>query len=251
MKKSIKGFYTLEAALFLPLVILAVLSFGYYMRVLGTWENCIHGALDESALIASKSCDGVVAFSVGPEVSSRINDENPALVNMKLERLKVMYSDGYTDDLTSYTLTAMMEMDLPLGFSREFTLAQKIKFRGFTGSEEASTPMGKEGLETYKPQNPVWIFPSSGEKYHDENCTYVKASVSAAVLTASLKKKYDSCALCHSNELSIGSIVFCFSGEDTAYHYASCRSIDRHTAVIDESEAKKKGYIACTKCGGR
>ena len=43
----------MEAAIFLPLVLLAVLSLGYFMRVEGTWENCIHGAVDESALIAS------------------------------------------------------------------------------------------------------------------------------------------------------------------------------------------------------
>ncbi len=248
---SKKGFYTLEAAIFLPLVLLAVLSLGYLMRVEGTWENCIHGAVDESALAASRSYDPINAASVGAAVSKRINDDNPVLDEMKIKELKIMYNDGHTDDLTSYKIHASIKLDLPLGFSREFALEQGIKFRGFIGIEENADPMGVEGLETYSDQRPVWVFPHSGEKYHSENCTYVKASVSPKVLTEALKKKYDSCGLCRSGEIPAGTIVFCFGSEDTAYHSGTCSSIDRHTAVIDESEAGKKGYMACSKCGGR
>lgn len=35
MKRNSKGFYTLEAVIFLPLVLLAVLSLGYFMKVEG------------------------------------------------------------------------------------------------------------------------------------------------------------------------------------------------------------------------
>ena len=248
---SKKGFYTVEAAIFLPLVLLAVLSLGYFMRVEGTWENCIHGAVDESALIASKSYDRGNAALVGPVVSSRINTDNPVLDEMKIKGLKIMYSDGLTDDLTSYKIYASIDLQLPLGFSRKFTMEQGIKFRGFTGVEGRGEPMGAEGLETYAGQRPVWVFPHTGEKYHSENCTYVKASVTPQVLTESLKRKYDSCGLCNSKDIKAGTIVFCFGSEDTSYHSGMCSSIDRHTAVIDESEAAKKGYRPCSKCGGR
>ena len=55
MKRNTRGFYTLEAAVFLPLVILAVLSLGYFMKIEGLWENCIHGAIDESSVIAARA----------------------------------------------------------------------------------------------------------------------------------------------------------------------------------------------------
>lgn len=250
MKKSTKGFYTLEASIFLPLVILAILSFGYFMKIEGTWENCIHGAADESAKIASMSYDSVNTALIGPAVSKRINDDNPGLSKMKLESLKVMYSDGKMDDLTSYRITAAIDMQLPLGFSRIFELDYGIKFRGFTGVEEGSSPLGAEGLATYEQQEPVWIFPHSGERYHKENCTYVKASASPAVLTSAVRKKHNSCGLCDSGNISAGTIVFCFEGEGTAYHRGTCSSIIRHTSVIDRSEAVNKGYSPCSKCGG-
>ena len=75
MRKSTKGFYTLEASIFLPLVILAILTLGYFMRVEGTWERCVHGAVDESMLAASKSYDSVNAFAAVAAVSQRINED--------------------------------------------------------------------------------------------------------------------------------------------------------------------------------
>lgn len=250
MKKSTKGFYTVEAAIFLPLVILSVLSLGYFMRVEGSWENCVHGAIDESSLIASISYDENNAFLIGPSVTKRVNNDNPELYDMRLKELRIMYRDMYNYDLTSFKLSAKMKLDLPLGFSREFDLNQGIKFRGFTGVKNEGSPLGKEGLESYVQKEPVWIFPSSGEKYHGENCTYVKASAVPAVLTTALKKKYDSCGLCNSESMAVGALVFHFEGEDTAYHRSTCGSIVRNAVVIDKSEASQKGYGPCSKCGG-
>ncbi len=250
MRKSTKGFYTVEAAIFLPLVILSVLSLGYFMKVEGAWENCIHGAIDESALIASRSYDEVNAALIGPAVSKRINGDNPELDVMQLKEIRVMYQDMYGDDLTSFRIFAVMDLDLPLGFSREFTLDQGIKFRGFTGVVNDGLPMGKDGLENHAIQEPVWIFPNSGEKYHGESCTYVKAAATPAVLTSSIRKKYDSCGLCNSEGITLGELVFCFEGEDTAYHRSTCGSIVRNASMIDKREAVKKGYEPCTKCGG-
>lgn len=250
MIKGTRGFYTLEATVFLPLVVLAVLSLGYFMKVIGTWENCIHGAVDESAVAASKSYDRVNALTVGAAVSKRINDDNPGLAAMQIKKLRVMYSDGYTDDLTSYRITAAVEPGLPLGFSKRFELDYGIKYRGFTGVEGALNPLGAEGLSRYEQQHPVWIFPHSGEKYHTERCTYVKSAASLNVLTSALKKKYDSCGICGSGNIPAGSIVFCFNKTGTAYHRGTCSCIVRRVSVIDRSEAAKRGYAPCTKCGG-
>ncbi|MEE0772470.1 MAG: hypothetical protein UIJ87_04750 [Anaerovoracaceae bacterium] len=248
--RSSRGSYTLEAAIFLPLVVLAVLSLGYFMKVTGAWENCIHGAVDESARIAAGSIDRSVASSAGVSVSRRINDDNPELDEMRIKDIRIMYSDGFTDDLTSYRMTAGMKLELPLGFSGQFDLDFGIKYRGFTGRSYSASPLGAERLQQYEQQNTVWIFPHSGERYHGESCTYVKASVSPRVLTSALMRKYKSCGLCDSDSIARGSVVFCFSEAGSAYHRGSCSSIVRHVSAIDRSEAIEKGYTPCTKCGG-
>lgn len=250
MRNSTKGFYTLEAAIFLPLVILAVLSLGYFMRIDGMWEGCIHGAADESAAVAAKAYGGSSTMTTGTRVKSRIMEDLPNLDHVEIKELRVKYSDLYANNVTSYMIEAKEKLSLPLGFQREFEFQSGIKFRGFIGIKNIISPMGSQGLETHEEQEPVCIFPHSGEKYHNESCTYVKATVKSAVLTGSLKSRYDTCAICDSEDIPFGSIVFCFQGEDTAYHRGTCGTIKRRTVVIDRSEAVKRGYAPCSKCGG-
>lgn len=245
MKKSTKGFYTIEAVIFLPLVILAILSLGYFIKTAGVWENCIHGAVDESVRAASRAY-GKSHIPIGGIIEERMLSENPRL---EYGRAYYMGNDG--DEGTAiYKVEAGIRLVLPLGFEREFSFETEIKYRGFIGKRPERKPMGAEGLEQYEGENPVWVFPQSGERYHGEGCTYVKASVTMKILNGAVRGKYRSCGLCHSEEISTGGIVFCFSGEDTAYHRGICRSIKRHTSVIDKSEAEKKGYTPCRKCGG-
>ena len=59
MKNSTKGYYTLEAALFLPLILLTILSLGYFTRVEGVWENCVHCAVDDSYRAQAMAWDGI------------------------------------------------------------------------------------------------------------------------------------------------------------------------------------------------
>lgn len=250
MRKNTEGFYTLEAVIFLPVVILAVLTLGYFIKSEGMWENCIHGATDESALLAVKACDGISAASTGKVIKERVKHDNPQLDNIDVKNVKVMYSDFHTDDLVSYEIEIKKTLSLPLGFRYDFKRSGKIKFRCFTGIKVSGTAMGKEGMEKEQPKDPVWIFPFSGEKYHDEQCTYVKAAVHKEILTERIKRYYKSCSLCSSENIAVGSIVFCFSGEGTAYHRSTCRAVDRRTMVIDKEEAERKRYGPCSKCGG-
>lgn len=245
MKRSTKGFYTVEAVIFLPLVILAILSLGYFIKVESIWENCIHGAVDESGRAAARAYGKPVSL-IGPRIEERMISENP-----QLDQGKALYrGSGGTEGVARYRITGDVKMDLPLGFGREFAFETDIKYRGFIGRKDRASPAGAAELESYEAEDPVWIFPQSGRRYHSETCTYVKASVTMEILTSGLKRKYSSCGLCHSEEMPSGSVVYCFAGEDTAYHRGTCRSIDRRTAVTDRSEAVKKGYTPCAKCGG-
>lgn len=251
MKRNTKGFYTVEAAVFLPLVILAVLSIGYFMRVEGAWENCIYGAVDESRYAALKSYDGVHQATLKSNIEERFKKDKKNPDNTEINHMMINYSDGKNNHLTSYNVEASMRLELPAGFERDFEFSAGIKFRGFTGRERLGEPLGSEGLERKEPENPVWIFPYSGEKYHGGTCTYVKAAVTRRILTSEIRKRCRSCSLCNSESMKSGEIIFCFSGSDTAYHRGTCRMINRHTAVMDRTEAENRGFRPCSKCGGQ
>ena len=245
-----KGSYTLEAVIFLPLIVLAVLSFGYFTKVEGIWENCIHCAADESCRTQAMAWDGTSEHLLGERIRSRINREERGPSSFALRAVRIDYSDGTDDHLDSFVLDAHVHMPMPAGFSRDFTFSVPFLFRGFTGKNMEGDPLGTEGLENGVPGDPAYIFPAYGKKYHQETCTYVKAGVHSERLGPAVRKKCRSCSICRSGELSDGNIVFCFESTGSAYHRGSCRTIDRHVIVIDRTEAQDKGYSPCSKCGG-
>ncbi|MDO4518207.1 MAG: hypothetical protein Q4B78_03255 [Bacillota bacterium] len=202
------GFYSVEAAICLPIVILAILTIGYFIKVDSTWEQAMHEALNRCSYKAAVSSIGVHTYHVEDSLITK----------------------------------------MPLGFGKEYTFSGRIKYRDFNGNKYDPRGMGTDGLEGHRDSTAVWIFPLCGEKYHRENCTYVKATVHREILSGSLKRKYEPCGLCHSESMTSGSIAFCFSGENTSYHYGTCRSIKRHTIVIDRTEAAERGYTSCSKC---
>lgn len=250
MRKSTKGFYTLEAVIFLPFVILAVLSLGYFMKVEGTWERCVYEAIEESSYTAMKAYDGISHIGLERRIEERIFSDNKNLDYIEIENMRNMYSGIEGDGITSYSVKAGMRIDFPLGFERQFELKAKIKYRNFVGKRYDKNPLG-DGLEKDEIQERVWIFPYSGERYHDEKCTYVKTNVEKKRLNNRIKKKYKACGLCDSGQLKSGSVVYCFKSEGTAYHRGTCKSINKHTIVIDKRDAEKRGYMPCSKCGGR
>ncbi|MBQ9016066.1 MAG: hypothetical protein IJ109_08085 [Firmicutes bacterium] len=250
MKHSTRGYYTIEAAMLLPLVLLMILALGYYTKAQGTWENAFHCAADESCVASAMSWDGVSGYTAGMRIRRRLAKAGDGLSGFELRNALYDYSDGTADHLTSFELEASSDLRLPAGFSRTFRFSSRIKYRGFVGQVYRGEPLGTEGLENGLPEDPVWIFPQSGKRYHTSSCTYVKAAVHSEVLTSRIRYGYGTCSTCHSETIPSGSIVYCFEGEDTAYHRSSCRTIQRHTAVIDRTEAIEKGYTPCSKCGG-
>lgn len=250
MRNTTRGYYIVEAAMLLPLVLLMILALGYVTKAEGAWEKTFHCAVDESSVAAARAYDGLSGRAAGMLIRDRISRDVTGISDFSVTRFLYGRKDLTGDHLTSYTLEASSDLALPEGFGNLFRFKTRIKYRNFVGRNYGGEALGDKGLEKELPQNPVWIFPQSGKKYHQKNCTYVKASIRKATLTRSLKRKYDACGICRSDKLPEGSTVWCFKGDGTAYHLKDCRTIDRRTIVIDRSEAKDRGYTPCSKCGG-
>ena len=248
MRRSTRGSYTVGAALILPVLILAILTMGSFIKVEGAWENVINSAGDELHEAALKGYDKVSGAPPGSLVERRVRQDVQGLDHLSISRSLI--GSGLSEGVNVYRIKAEVSMDAPLGFGRVHKLDAGIKYRSFIGKESTAGGMGREALESGGDAHAVVIFPQMGERYHSKSCTYVKASVEEKVLTGQLKQKYGACGLCKSGDLPDGSIVYCYRSEGTAYHRGSCRSINRHTITIDREEAVEKGYTPCSKCGG-
>lgn len=245
-----RGYVTLEAAIILPVFILAVVSLMYYINILSIQENIFNSTLDEASRLASKASVVKTAPGFKSVVIKRIKSENEAIDYAKIENFRYLYFDGDLSNMIAIDSKYRVDLNLPADFAHGYPIDVLIKCRGFTGIRKKGDVMTFEEMESEGIWDPVWIFPMSGEKFHDSGCSYVKANAREMVLTREIKNKYNACKLCDASSVVTGSFVYCFEKNGTVYHRETCKQVERYTIEVNREEAVGKGYKPCSKCGG-
>lgn len=246
-----KGYFTLEAAILLPIFIIGILTLGYFIKVYSTAENITFSILDEIGHLASEAYGKSSAGSFPGEVTNRLQQENKSLERVETTGFRYLYSDDRSKDgLISLGCKYRIAPTLPVKLTDGIELDSQIKCRGFIGKENSAAPMPFSEMEKNGDSEIVWIFPMSGEKFHKETCRFVKANPVQQVLTPKLKSEYTPCRLCKPQDVSPGTYVYCFLRTGTAYHQGTCHMIEKYTIEIEKEDAQKKGYQPCSICGG-
>ena len=213
-------------------------------------ENTAYCVTEETALLASRAYITNQAPLFRSQLKQRISEDNPASENLQITGFRYLYEDGNLDNLISASVAYQIRLNMPAGFEHTVDLDFRLKCRGFTGIRKQGEPMTVEELESEGQWDPVWIFPESGQRFHSETCTYVRANAREMVLTRELMQQYAACSLCKPASLPIGSFVYCFVDSGSVYHTDSCRQVDKYTIEINREDALQKGYTPCSKCGG-
>lgn len=246
-----KGSLTVEAAIFLPIFIIGVLTFAYLIKFMSVQENVFHSFTDESRVLATEfHVNPVAAPSFELNLKDRIykeNGDNASAVDV--EHFMYLYEVRGISGLISMDLNYDVTIKLPISFHKKIPVSESLLFRGFTGKEETTDPLTFEEMEKVKESDLVWIFPRSGTKYHGENCPCITSEPRQMVMSNRIRREYEPCSICDSGSLPDGSLVYCFK-TGKSYHRGDCPIVDKYVISIEREEAIKRGYTACKKCGG-
>lgn len=256
IKNGKKGFITVEAAIFLPIFLIGMLTLLYLIKVL--WiEEAAFFLLEKEAKNLSKT-----AYYVSEEVhkaqgkafeittKGKLFHEAPFDVkNVSFQGSKYFYEDGL-DGMIFVDICYEVPIRLPIQIQDTLKIEETVLFRGFIGTNQQLPVMGFQEMETEKACNSVWVFPRSGEKFHVESCAYISNKPRQMYMSQSIKRKYDSCKLCKSDDLVEGNILYCFVKTGQVYHKGICKSVDKYVIDMDREEAVTRGYTPCLKCGG-
>ena len=245
IRNTEKGSYTVEAALFLPIFIIAALTLGYFMKLIGGVECGMHACVDESRRQAAAAYADRGGAGFKGRLEHRILDENKYITQAKVKRLG--YLSG--DSIISFDVAYTVDVSLPLDLYDGFKVTDSLKCRGWTG-KSYDDPFTFDAMERDEDAVIVYIFPMWGSRYHKKSCTYVTAHPTQVILTPSLKRKYDACGSCKPGSLSEGSVVYCFPKYGGSYHRGSCSAVKKYTITIERGQAEERGYTPCSKCGG-
>ena len=244
-----RGYYTLEAVIFLPIFIIAILTFAYLIKAVAIDEQVSHAMSDEGHRLSMMAYEREDAGTFPLRLYLRLNESAEGAENLIVTDFDYLYSADGIDDLIYVDVAYSVDIKLPKRLYERLFREQELTFRGFTGREHAETSEGFAAMEHEEAYEEVWVFPKAGEKYHDKNCDFINVAARKAKLTSYIKLRYSPCKLCEPGNLERGADIYYFDTGDV-YHRGDCYVVERYVISMDKDDAEKKGYEACSKCGG-
>lgn len=244
-----KGSYVLEAALALPVFLIAVILMSSIILMYACIEDCSFIAANEMRRGAAEA----IYADTSVLIPYRIRHE--AISGHSRVRSAMLTDFGYRtsrwgkDELIAVTLRLELGSGRKIGIMPAAHYDLSLVTRAYVGATRSTDPMSESELEG-NDCDPVFIFPKRGEKYHSRGCGFLTAASTHTSLTPALRRKYSSCPLCRSRNASIGSKVYYFPAAGEAYHLHGCPSLERNYIEIDRKDAVRRGYTPCSKCGG-
>ncbi|MCH4046155.1 MAG: hypothetical protein LKG42_08785 [Eubacterium sp.] len=244
--KERKGGYIAEAAIIVPVFILAVIALIGIIPVISMAENLVFASSDElrREMVLCGLHPSASRMPVLLEVRAR--RENRELQHLYITGYQYRFSHGTIDDLIEVRMLAKGGVHDPLGKFDDIRFPALVTGRAFTGRLRSGSARGS----FMDDERLVWIFPEDGIRYHEENCQHVRACCKMQPLSDAIKKHYHPCPNCRASSASLGSPVYVFERAGDAYHYGSCRSVTRWCSQVSLKEARELGYTACRTCGG-
>ena len=258
LRLSKKGSYITEAAIILPIFIVAVLIMISAVPRMARCERLVFTVCDEMAkenIYAHFFKSYIRCQSHIREGAERALGESDSF---RVDSLKYCYRDriraGRTtvtvDDVITVDFTAMLKYNDPLSMGDDIVFSGRFKCRPFTGSVRQSEAMSRDEMERDEDSEPVYVFPDWGERYHKRDCSVLNPAFEMTSLSQQVRKRYRACDICSSGDKSIGTTVFLFRRAGEVYHTGDCSTVEKYFIEIDKDEAEGKGYTPCMKCGG-
>lgn len=249
-----RGSMITEATICLPVFIIALITLGYLLKVIWIQESIFHDLVNESRKMAIE-CYGsslpiertLFALRMEEDIQREGFSE---LGNCDIKSFKCSGVAGAGDGRVEITYGYEVSLNLPIPIISKVEVKNDVSFRCWIGKSAEGSPMGFSVMKEAEDCNTVYVFPRAGEKYHRANCRYISVYPIRTFLSVNISKTYNPCKLCRGEELSVGAVIFVFSGSGKVYHKGGCNTVERYVVSMDQRDASIKGYTACSVCGG-
>lgn len=244
-----RGSYLVEAAISLPVFIISVIVMSSVILMYACIEDCAFIAANELRRSAAEAVIADTSVAVPYRIRKEIENGHSQIDSVRLVDAGCRCERWGIDELLLTEFRLRLRTNNPLGINAQADYDLALATRAYVGRERDESSMSAEEFAD-EDAEAVYIFPKRGEKYHSKGCTFLRAASTAASLSGSIKRKYKACPLCHSSRAEDGALIYYFPSDGEAYHLPGCASLQRNYIEISKADAYKRGYTACSKCGG-
>ncbi|MBR0341923.1 MAG: hypothetical protein IJH64_06710 [Oscillospiraceae bacterium] len=244
-----KGSCLVEAAISLPVFIIAVIVMSSVILMYACIEDCTFIAANELRRGAAEAVIVDTSITVPYRIRKAIEKNHSQVHIARLRDAGFRCERWGIDELILVDFRLGLKTNNPLGIKAEADYDLALATRAYVGRERDESNMSAEEFAD-EDAEAVYIFPKRGEKYHSKGCTFLRAASTSAALSGSIRRKYKACPLCHSSSAEDGALIYYFPADGEDYHLPGCPSLQRNYIEIERGTALRRGYTACSKCGG-
>ncbi len=244
-----KGNYLVEAAISLPVLIIAVMVMSSVILMYACIEDCNFIAANELRRGAAEAAVADTGVAVPYRLKNEITSKHSQIRSAVLTDAGIRTERWGVDELIAVRYRLVLGTPNPLGIKADAHYDLSLVTRAYVGRERNVRRMTEDDFMD-DDSVPVFIFPKRGEKYHSEGCGFLRANSRSGTLSGSVRKKYKSCPLCRSGKAANGTLIYYFPSAGEDYHLPGCPSLQRNFIETDKETAIGRGYTPCSKCGG-
>lgn len=248
--KNRKGGITLEAALFLPLFLIGILTVAYLMKFLYLQESILYQLCREARSSIRQSVAADVTLAYPLVASHRISGENLEMDHYHHRIFLYPLKTELTDKVAHYEGIYYQSIPFPIPLYTGVGGKETIRFRPFSGQHYQGEPAEPEEMEAEETAQMVWVFPRAGERYHRRDCGVIAVFPSRHILDSGIRSRYRPCSHCRPEDEVNGSLVYCFPRAGEVYHHQYCSLVTRYVIEVEREDAESEGYTPCRLCGG-
>lgn len=168
-----KGSYLVEAAMTLPVFILAVVALSLLIQIIAICENIGHLTALEIKAADLQAFHKLQAVSLCNQIEERVREDCEKLTDFQVTNVNYLFKGTHTYDLIGVTTQARFTVQNPIGLHGEIQFKEKLLSRGFTGALQDASPLEEAAFHENGNSTAVVVFPKYGMRYHIPSCTVV------------------------------------------------------------------------------
>lgn len=243
-----KGSYILESTIALPVFMIAIVVMSSIILMFSCIEDANFIMANEIRRSAAEAIVVDSSILLPERVENKITSNHSQVANISMMDYCYRAEKWNQDELILLKYQMLLETKSPLNLASRASYDVSLVTRAYVGKERVLDNMSEEEMNA--DASPVYIFPKRGEKYHSRDCRVLTLSIKSGILNGDIKGKYKACSVCHSKKAEPGSKVYYFPDDGEAYHVEGCPVLERNYIEVEKRVAVKRGYTACSKCGG-
>lgn len=200
--KNKSGSYITEAAISLPILVIAICSLILIIKIIMICEGICFSTADGLIDIIRNPQENILSVSLCKKIEKKVLSDESELTNFKVvDADYVAFSEDEQKSIIVKTRGCFTVQNI-IGIDGRISFEQTFVARSMAGKDNKGEILTEESFSGGGISTKVVVFPKYGEKYHTKECTYVKRAQKESAVKLEMEKNdagikgYKPCLVC-------------------------------------------------------